>query len=115
MTEGKHTPGPWRVGAPGPNGCYTVGTEGGLMVAMLAHSVNHPDQKEQAIADAHLIAAAPKLQAMLQEVLCEWGERGDFRNGVTDPTGTIDEGDVLASQFLGRVADVLAESKGETP
>jgi hypothetical protein len=55
----KFTPGPWRVGAHGPNGCYTVGTEHGLMTAMVAHSVNVHDHRERAIADARLIASAP--------------------------------------------------------
>lgn len=57
----KHTPGPWRIGTPGPNGCYTVGTERGLMTAMVAHSINEPEQAEQAEANAKLIAAAPDL------------------------------------------------------
>ena len=65
--ETKHTPGPWRMGTPGPNGCYTVGTERGLMTAMVAHSINEPDQAEQAEADAKLIAAAPDLLAELEE------------------------------------------------
>ena len=67
MSE-KHTPGPWRVGTPGPNGCYTVGTKGGLMTAMIAHSINEPDQREQAIGDARLIAAAPELLAAVNAV-----------------------------------------------
>lgn len=54
-----HTPGPWHFYTePQPNGCPVVGANG-LMVAMLAHSVNYPDQKETALANARLIAAAP--------------------------------------------------------
>lgn len=67
--EMKHTPGPWRVGSYGPNGCYTVGTNGGLMTAMVAHSVNYPEQINQAIADAKLIAAAPDLLQALYNML----------------------------------------------
>lgn len=67
MTE--HTPGPWRVGAAGPNGCLTVGTERGLMTAMVAHSINSPNQEKQARADASLIAAAPDLLAAAEGVL----------------------------------------------
>lgn len=63
--ETKYTPGPWRIGTPGSNGCYTVGTESGLMVAMVAHSANQLDQCEQAIGDARLIAAAPTQHAAL--------------------------------------------------
>jgi hypothetical protein len=64
----KHTPGPWRVGTPGPNGCHTVGTERGLMVAMVAHSINLPDQMAEATENARLIAAAPDLLEALQRL-----------------------------------------------
>lgn len=61
------TPGPWRFCTnPQPNGCPIVGS-GGLMVAMLAHSVNEPDQKGTALANAALIAAAPEMLAALKE------------------------------------------------
>lgn len=66
MNSHKHTPGPWRLGTPGPNGCYTVGTECGLMTAMVAHSINEPDQAVQALADAKLIAAAPNILRHLE-------------------------------------------------
>lgn len=67
--EHKHTPGPWRFYAePQPNGCPIVGT-GGLMVAQLAHSINHPEQRDTAIANARLIAAAPDLLEALRGVL----------------------------------------------
>lgn len=57
----KHTPGPWRfTTSPQPNGCPIVGSNG-LMICMLAHSINHEDQKEEALANAALIAAAPEL------------------------------------------------------
>lgn len=65
----KHINGPWRIGTPGPNGCYTVGTQHGLMVAVVAHSINAPNQLEAAIAHASLIAAAPELLEILVEVL----------------------------------------------
>ena len=67
MSESKFTPGPWRIGTPGPNGCYTIGTVRGLMTAMIAHSRNEPDQAIEAEANARLIAAAPELI----EALCE--------------------------------------------
>lgn len=57
----KHTPGPWHIGTPGPNGCYTIGTTDCLMTVAIAHSINEPDQKQQAVANAHLVAAAPEL------------------------------------------------------
>ena len=55
----KHTPGPWVVGTPGPNGCYTVGTAQGLMTAVIAESLH--DNPEVASADASLVSAAPEL------------------------------------------------------
>lgn len=70
----KHTPGPWRVGTPGPNGLYTVGTRQGLMTAMVAHSANHLAECEQTIADARLIAAAPELLDALQNILMHIGK-----------------------------------------
>jgi len=58
-----HTPGPWRVGAAGPNECPTVGTQSGLMVAMVSHGEDHPTA-----ANANLIAAAPDLLALAHRV-----------------------------------------------
>lgn len=65
----KHTPGPWSIGVPGPNGCPTIGTAQGLMTAMIAHSYNEPSQAAQARANAKLIGAAPELLEALQELL----------------------------------------------
>lgn len=62
----QHTPGPWSASfKPQPNGCPIVGANG-LMVAMLAHSINHKDQSEIAMANARLIAAAPDLLSALE-------------------------------------------------
>lgn len=59
MGEMKPTPGPWNFYTePQPNGCPIVGNSDGLMVAMVAHSVNYQDQKEAALSDARLIAEA---------------------------------------------------------
>jgi hypothetical protein len=65
----KHTPGPWKVGTPGPNGCPTVGTKGGLMTAHIAHSLYIPDQSAEARCNARLIAAAPDLLHSLKGML----------------------------------------------
>lgn len=32
--KARHTPGPWRIGTPPPNGEQTIGTNYGLMVAI---------------------------------------------------------------------------------
>ena len=68
----KHTPGPWVVGTPGPNGCFTIGTTGGLMTAMISHSINEKDQADTAIANASLIAAAPEMLAVLEMFIKNW-------------------------------------------
>ena len=69
----KYTPGPWIIGRPGPNGCYTVGTAKGLMVAMVAHSINYKEQAEAAKANSKLIAAAPELFDLVQFFVDNFG------------------------------------------
>ena len=56
----KHTPGPWKIGTPPPNGEQTVGTDQGLMVAVATTGAGVKTK-----ANAHLIAAAPDLYAAL--------------------------------------------------
>lgn len=69
MTTNKHTPGPWSFYTePQPNGCPVVGSNG-LLICMLGHSVRMADQKEIALANACLIAAAPELLEALQGVV----------------------------------------------
>lgn len=69
MDNLKHTPAPWTYYTePQPNGCPIIGSRG-LMVATLAHTVNQDDQRETALANARLIAAAPDLLAALQRIL----------------------------------------------
>lgn len=69
----KFTKGPWRVGTHGPNGCYTIGTKMGLMTAMVAHSVNYPEQQEEATHNAILIASAPEMfDAMIRAADALW-------------------------------------------
>jgi hypothetical protein len=68
-----HTPGPWTFYTePQPNGCPIVGAKG-LMVAMLAHSINHDDQRDTAIANARLIAATPMLLEKVRQYANECG------------------------------------------
>ena len=72
----QHTPGPWNFYTePQPNGCPLVGSRG-LMVAMLAHTVNQDDQRETALANARLISAAPDLLEACQN-FSEWLRRED--------------------------------------
>ena len=65
----KHTPGPWDFSWEiQPNGCPTVGHKG-LMICMVAHSAKDPEQRETAMANASLIAAAPDLLDALEGCL----------------------------------------------
>lgn len=101
MSEMKHTPGPWRFYTePQPNGCPIVGNGSGLMLAMLAHSVNYPDQRDEANANARLIAAAPDLLEALQAVVSQL-EGHDLHNG-----------DVFA---INNAYAAIAKATGQTP
>ncbi len=67
---GKYTQGPWAFHTePQPNGCPTIGTNNGLMVAQISHSINHSEQRETAISNAQLISAAPDLYEALKIIL----------------------------------------------
>ena len=57
----KHTPGPWNIGAPPPNGEQTIGTQQGLMVAVATTGAGVPTE-----VNANLIAAAPELLEALE-------------------------------------------------
>jgi len=96
MTD-KHTSGPWTFYTePQPNGCQIVGSRG-IMVAMLAHSVNYPDQKEEALANARLIAAAPELLEAL----------------ITAEQAFVDSGIPLACHAsLRQIRDAIAQATG---
>jgi hypothetical protein len=53
------TKGEWKFYTePQPNGCPIIGTIRGLMVAQIAHSTKDPSQKDEAIANAHLLTEA---------------------------------------------------------
>ena len=64
----KHTPGPWIIGTPPPNGEQTIGTgsAGGVMVAVATTGV---DMEAITLANAHLIAAAPDMLEALKAAL----------------------------------------------
>lgn len=54
------------------------------MVAMLAHSVNYQDQKEEALANAKLISAAPNLLEALEEIANDYADRFDLNSESTN-------------------------------
>ena len=63
-------------------------------------------------ANVRLIAAAPDLlEALLGMVaVCE---HGDFRNGVTCQTGSIDEGNVIAGGYIRNAIKAIQKATGE--
>lgn len=63
MSAGNHTPGPWRIGTPPPNGEQTIGHKG-LMVAVVTTGAGCPT-----MANARLISAAPDLLEALRAIL----------------------------------------------
>jgi hypothetical protein len=50
------------------------------------------------------------LEAMIE--LCENASLDAFKNGVTDPTGSVDQGDVYAGEFIQQSREALAKAKG---
>ena len=83
MSE-KHTPGPWKIGTPPPNGEQTVGTDQGLMVAVATTSAG-----VQTKANARLIAAAPDLLEALKGLMALSDHRVDLRDAAKDARAAI--------------------------
>lgn len=67
MSKLQHTPGPWQIGTPPPNGEQTIGLNNGLMIA-ISTTGDNIDSK----ANARLIAAAPEMLEALMEVAKYW-------------------------------------------
>ena len=106
----KHTLGPWAFYTePQPNGCPIVGARG-LMVCMLAHTVNQPEQRGEALANARLIAAAPELLAIAQRV-SEWERKypahrvysdGKIRSIVAEMKAIVNDADAVIAKVEDR-------------
>ena len=58
----------------------------------------------------NLFAAAPDLMEKASAVLAMCEAIGDFRNGVTDPTGSIDEGEVRAGELLSELRAAISKA-----
>ena len=92
VTLKKATPGPWRIGTPPPNGLQTIGTQGGLMVAVATTGLGMPT-----LENALLIAAAPEMLEMLKE--CRAALASVFVSGV--PEGMVDRVNALIQKAEG--------------
>lgn len=114
----RHTPAPWIVVeevAIDYRPQQILGRGGDSRVAVcLDGGPKFAVDKAEERANARLIAAAPDLLAA-----CEFAmkviEHGDFKNGVTDPSGLLDEGEVRVSQFYEELRTLVARATGGTP
>ncbi|WP_127677238.1 hypothetical protein [Sinorhizobium meliloti] len=99
----EHTPGPW-IPTLCDDGAWMVNTDGDIIVV--------GDNLSET--DARLIAAAPDLLAALKMMveLYNYANVNAFSNGVTDPTGSIDEGDVIASQIASYARAAIEKAEG---
>lgn len=101
-----HTLGPWSFSTqPQPNGCPIVGARG-LMVAMLAHSICFEDQRQTALANARLIAAAPELLEDLREAAKTLRRYQDLHiaKGTPESMGKASANAALAERFEATIA-----------
>ena len=105
----KHTPGPWSVILRGERGTFHI-------PQAQKHEAENADDGVDghtvSSANARLIAAAPDLLEALELMveLCHHANPGAFSNGVTDSTGLIDEGDVIASRIIGQARAALSRA-----
>ena len=121
MGESKHTPGPWIIKYSGNGYPYQLDAPNGSRGPGVIRSVTRwgafsfPSSPE-ALANARLIAAAPELLEALKWLheLCIHANPGAFDNGNLDATGSIDEGDVLASELIRGAQSAIAKAEGRT-
>lgn len=81
----------------------------GAALVSLAVSVKRiADQAGAAASEARIKALEEALSDLLS--LCENAAAGAFRNGVTDTSNTIDEGEVIAWRFMDNARALLKEA-----
>ena len=73
------------------------------------------EQKRRADAYDQLVERVKELEGALGGITAMCEQHGDFRNGVTDPTGTIDEGNVVAGRVIKSARAALAKCEGVKP
>ena len=110
------TPGPWRR----DRRCNThvvAGADRGICstAGYMSNEIEADKLQQESEANAHLVAAAPELYEALDEALhiISTATPDAFHNGVTDPTGSLDEGDVRTGQFIEQSHALLARARGE--
>ena len=127
----KHTPGPWNWVNPQTDEPWEVGEfRGSLRTVAKFQSPNsnwmlpkwildmeevRGDTNEENEANLRLIAAAPDLLEALKMMheLVAHASPTAFFNGVTDSTGSIDEGDVMAGRIIDEARAAIFKATGE--
>lgn len=120
----QHTPGPWivRKGAgwfisrPDASSRREAALAVGMQPDYTSVGSPGPDwfDDAEAKANALLMASAPDLLAALEAMyeLCCHANPDAFKNGVTDPTGSMDEGDHIAGSIMDRAKAAIAKATG---
>jgi len=116
--DNKFTPGPWKVGilqnTRGSDNVYVEANDDLIICEVGGFVIG----KDNAKANAHLIAAAPEMYEALRNwhELFEWGDLSiDFSNGITHQG--CDEGDIkgnnMLSEFIQSTKAALQKARGE--
>jgi hypothetical protein len=66
MTISKHTPGPWRFGESGDT--FVCGPDGQTVAVTDGMTAPLPNNREEALANARLIRAAPDMLCVLKQI-----------------------------------------------
>ena len=111
MTEGTHTPGEWAVRRSGFSAVYVPNCLLADTAELLAEAraVRH----ETSLTPRQLVEQRDALVHALEAMTGFCDEHADFRNGETDPTGAIDEGNARAAEYFSIARAALALVKGE--
>lgn len=102
-----HTPGPWTESSDGKIPVAIANLERKVGIAIVESGLGHgPVDFREVAANARLIAAAPELLVLLQDV-GQWLEAGLSRGQISRGTANRD-GDLVS-----QIRSVIAKAKGE--
>ena len=110
----EHTPEPWRIGTPPPNGEQTIGNEKGLMVAVATtgHGVSAEANARRIVACVNACAGIPDEQLYDQEPGCLLSAMVEQEQEIMTITKQRDE--LLASLEAGRrLIELISPFEGD--
>lgn len=91
----KHTPGPWTIGDENNYGAEVEIGDNGLYCSLTRdsrHSEKYIIERDELLANAHLIAAAPDLLSALKEALPGLKElNGEYQSGWDDTIDRVEQ------------------------